>query len=808
MRSVVALALIAFVSICLVSCGKPKKKQTKAYPVIAVAVEAQGNAGVSPAGNDLWLAAEAGTSIFDGDTIWTGPGSTVFFLMVDGSEMAVAENSILEMSTRSRGLPRVELARGEVWVEGTGDKIPVVGTPAAAVTPDVRVKSASLGVRVEPGGTTTVISAAGDARLENSAGKSTVMAGNKSTCAMGMAPEKPVMVGSEGTTPTAMSLSFLVELQEDPYFSNKATREAAEEEARANLSTSVNEAWPHVDLARAVLDAGDLAEARAQFEQALSLDPQLSQAFAGLGKIDLLEGKWKEASDAYASARRADPKSIEAVFGMGQAALGRGDLREAQKWYKETLSLDPEGTNPLVGLAIIDLLNLDLDGAMENLQRAARNEPENTKAYQVMAIIYSLRKDFDRTEAYLKKALEVNVDDYHARNTLGVLYMRMGMTSGAQDCFKQLVGSQEKAMMAAGYQNIAASEQLNGNPRSARDNWVKSHDLLPGVQQVLIDMGQAHLLLDEKDAATATFSQVTTTDPDNWLPHEWLSRAYLSAGALEYAASESRAALAQNPSAWISHLVLGLSLDMTGDAAGARLELDKGRELMPRRKLSASEHVLLGESYERQGNLSKALDQYKAAAKIAPRDAGNNILVGEAQESLKRNGEALKAYRKALEIDPSSSRARIRAAAIIYSKGDRAGAIKELERGLEHNPNDAAARKQLAEYLLEDGDVEGALFQLGAAAAIPGIRPDLLAGVLVTRGNAHDRKEEFAVAIEDYGQAITADPSRGDAWYYLAGDLERAGRVPEAKAAYQKAVEFCQGRPEWQKFYNDAASKI
>jgi tetratricopeptide (TPR) repeat protein len=807
-RSAVVFALIAFLSIGLASCGKQEKKKARAHPAIAVAAEAQGDVSVRPAGSDYWLACGGGTPVYDGDTIWIGPDSGGFFLVPEGCEIAVAQNSSLALFARKGELHSVGLARGEAWVEGAAERMPSFETPAVSVTADAKVQSASIGITVEAGGNTTVVAATGGARLENDAGKSTVLTGNKSTCAPGTAPGAPVMVGSESTTPTAMTFPFLVELQSDRYFRTKATREAAEDEARASISSTPNDAWPHINLGRAVLDAGNIAEAKKEFEQALVLDPQLSQAFAGLAKINLMEHRWKEAGEAYTSARRADPKSFEAVFGLGQAALGRGDLREAEKWYKETLKFDPEGTKPLVGLAIIDLLRLDVDGSMDNLRRASRSEPSNTRAYALMAIIYSLRKNIDQTETFLKKALRVDPYDYGTLNTLGLVYMTRGMNGEARDCFERMVDSEDTSVTSAGYQNLAAVDQLEGKLRRALDSWGDSHDLAPGVLQVLINIGQAQLLLGEPGEAVAAFSQVVSADPGNWLPHEWLSRAYLSAGSAQQAEAESRAALALNPSSWISHVVLGLSLEMMGDTQGARVELNEGRDMAADVVLSSSDHALLGQSHEKQGNLLKALKEYKAAAGLSPRDPGYQVLIGSVLRSLKRDNEALAQYRKVLEMNPSNSQARLNVAAILLSKGNLDGAIKELQRGVEKNPDDAALRKQLAEYLLQDKDIEGAVLQLDAAATTPGIKADLLGAVLVIRGNARDRQEEFAAAIEDYTQAVAADPSRGDAWYYMAGDLERVGRLPDAKNAYRNAVELCQGRPEWQKFYDEAAAKL
>ena len=595
-RMVAAMMAVALAAAGLASCGKPEKKQKKTFPVMAVAAQAQGETDVSLAGSDCWLSVGPGMSLFDGDTAWTGGGSSLFLMYVDGPEVAVGENASFRLVARESGASRIELSRGEVWLEGPGGDFPTLGTPAAAVASDIQTSSVSLGVKVEPGGATTVMVASGSAKVENGAGKATVMAGNKSTCKPGTAPEMPVAMGSEGTTGAATGLPYFVNLQLDPFFRNKATRDAAEDDARDKISVAPTEPWPFLNLGRALLDAGNNTEARAQFEQALALDPQFAQAYAGLGKIDLIEGKWKEAADAYASARRADPQSMEAVFGLAQAALGSGNLREAEKWYKENLKLESDATGPLVGLAIVDLLRMDLDTAKDNLDRAARADPANTRAHTVMAIVLSLRKDLDGTRGQLKKALGVDPNDFRAYDSLGAVAMRLGLMDEASEAYQRLVDSGDPRTESEGYQNLGVVKQTGGDIRGALKDWVKAHDLAGDRVPVLIDMGQADLALGHNDASVTALTQAVSLDPDNWYTHEWLSRAYFTSGAYQAAASESAAALMLNPSAWISHLVLGLSLTATGDSAGAALELDRGRGLKPQGKLSASENELLKKS--------------------------------------------------------------------------------------------------------------------------------------------------------------------------------------------------------------------
>lgn len=593
-RKAPAVALVLLVvCACLASCGETGKKAAKTYPVIAVVAQAPGGFDACLAGSDCWLAAYSGMSLFAGDTAWTAPGASLFILFTDGTRMAVAERSTFRLAVREGG-PRVELSRGEIWLDGTDGTGPPLGTPAAEVVPSPgKTTGWSMGLRVEPGGSTTAIVAAGSAEVGNGAGSVTVTAGNKSTCEPGMPPGLPEGVAMEATSLSAPGFGPLVYLQVEPYFRNEATRDRAEDDARATLAAVPSDAWAHLNLGRALLDAGNRTEARSQFDQALILDPQFSQAMAGLGRVELLEGRWREAFDAFSSARRADGRSFEAVFGMGQSALGRGDLREAEKWFKETLDLDPEGTMPLVGLGVVELLRQDLPGSLELLKRAAATEPSRTRAYQVMAIAYSLQGKLDRAEQYFVKALEVDPNEVSARGSLGAVNLRLGQPVAASAAFRGLVDSEGSSIKAQGYVSLGAVEELGGSTRAALDYWVKAHDLAPDLQASTVDLGQAHLALGENDAAVSEFSTAVAADPAFWYPHEWLARAYLAKKDMPQAISESRAAIALNPSAWIAHLVLGLALEQAGARAEARQELKQGLALRPPGKLSPSERKLL-----------------------------------------------------------------------------------------------------------------------------------------------------------------------------------------------------------------------
>ncbi len=601
-RAILATILIAVVVLGSASCAKKPARKANRYPVKAVAVQTQPSFDLRLASADTWLSASLGTPLLEGDTVWSAAGSDLFFLLGNGARMAVLDASDFRLGAES-GSERVQLSRGQVALDMVGDSGPSVSTPAVAVSGSGGGTSgASFSVKVAPGGTTEVLVAGGNAVVENGAGKIAVPAGARAVGEPGKAPVRTLdnAGGTQAAFP-APEFSSLVDLQVTHYFRNEATRDAAEDDARARLAAAPDDLWSHINLGRALVDSGNLSDARPQFDQALEQDAQSSQAFEGLGRVDLLERKWKDATDAFTNSWRADRTSTDAVFGIGQAALGQADLGEAEKWYKQNLEMAPGSSNALVGLGVVKMLRQDISGASTDLKQAVGDDPSNAGAYPVLAMIDALHGDLRSAQTDIQKAIDADTTDADSRVALGIVMMRQGEFDLALAAFKGLIDSEEQAFMSVGYQDRGAVQEHSDKMQVSLDDWTKAYDLAPERQSLLIDIGEAHDYLKDYDAAAAAFAQAVTADQNSWYPHEWLARAYLARKAYNEAITEAQAAITLNPSAWVAHLVLGLALDATGAKAQAKSELTLGHKLQPSGPTSASERILLGQVSQARG---------------------------------------------------------------------------------------------------------------------------------------------------------------------------------------------------------------
>jgi len=802
------LLLLALAAGTVSSCGRTSAKvKQKAYPVAGVVIEAPGRFDVLPQGASSWLPGVPGSCVFYGDTVRNGTGGGLILSLSKGGTLRAGELSEFEVAGLDRGAPAIDVNRGEVWCDLDA------GTPATVTTPVAeasfpatsRREACVAGVKAAPAGPTTVTVVAGTARVQAAETSVTLEKGTQTVCEQGKQPSKPARVDAQAP---AGGFSFLVGLQSSPYFSSAGTRDNAEDDARSKLAINPDDAWSYVNLGRALSDAGNGPDARASFEKALSIKPGFSQAFAGVGKTAIDAGNWPEATKYYDLARQADKSSLEAMLGSAASALGAGATADAEKWYKATLDSDAQNQAALTGLGILQLLKGEPDAAADSAAEALRIQPTWIPALELSSYLYAMGGSLDRSLARLESAVNSNPNDNDVRSAVADRLLRKGADADAASAYKVLAASKDTGLMAIGFAGQGAVAQASGDSRSAINDWARAQDLAPDVPAVLENLGQAQLLSGDAATAATTLGRAVASDPNDWRAHQLLARVRLAQNSGADAVVEARSAVALAPASWSSHLVLGLALQAGGSATDGAAEIARALSLKPKSKMPASDHVMLAEALIRQGKTKEAMAEYRQAQSIDPSNGAYHRLAAEMLLAANSNKEALAELRKAVSLAPADMTARVELGKTLYASGQKAEAVQILEAAVKKDPNDPAPRVTLAGYLLADGDAEGAQFQLEAAENAAGIRPDLLAEALVLSGNASDRKEDFAAAVADYARAISTDPSRGDAWFYLAGDLERTGKPADARAAYTNAVTLCKDKADWKKFYDEASARL
>jgi len=146
----------------------------------------------------------------------------------------------------------------------------------------------------------------------------------------------------------------------------------------------------HYDLAIAYNKAGRTEEAIAQYRQALDLDPRYASARNNLGNIYLRQGRVEEAIREYRAGIEADPENVQAIFNLGGALEELKRYDEAESLYRQALERNPRYVEAMNNLAGLYLQRGEMGRAVEWYQKALAMDPQYVDARYNLGFAYFL----------------------------------------------------------------------------------------------------------------------------------------------------------------------------------------------------------------------------------------------------------------------------------------------------------------------------------------------------------------------------------------------------------------------------------
>lgn len=132
---------------------------------------------------------------------------------------------------------------------------------------------------------------------------------------------------------------------------------------------------------------------------------------------------------------------------------------------------------------------------------------------------------------------------------------------------------------------------------------------------------------------------------------------------------------------------------------------------------------------------------------------------------------------------------KVLAAAIARGRSQRERAGLLLDEVLAARPEHGRARLLAADLALDAGDGD-------AAAAHLDPLPDDVGAVEDRRGLAAELRADLGAALQRYRRAVELDPERATAWVNLGRLQRRAGRLDEARRAFDRALAERPGDPD------------
>jgi tetratricopeptide (TPR) repeat protein len=138
-----------------------------------------------------------------------------------------------------------------------------------------------------------------------------------------------------------------------------------------NVSRAAPQVHPKVDAGYAAYQAGDLAKARAEYEQTLADEPSNRDALLGMAAIETRSARYESAESYYQRLLQSDPRDAHAQAGLLALRSARLDPLSAESRVKSMLAQDP-GSH---------VLNFTLGNQLAQQGRWAEAQQEYFKAF-------------------------------------------------------------------------------------------------------------------------------------------------------------------------------------------------------------------------------------------------------------------------------------------------------------------------------------------------------------------------------------------------------------------------------------------
>ena len=206
--------------------------------------------------------------------------------------------------------------------------------------------------------------------------------------------------------------------------------------ARA-IAGAPDEATLHTKLAMVCAQNGQPEEAEAAYLLAIKIDPQHTEALAGLGSLHLENNRPTEAEKAFVAALNLQPWYVHANNQMGVLRSAAGDYHGAETFYRRALESDPEHAPALNNLGALLIQTHRFDAAAQVLLQAVATSPEFADAHNNLGLVFLRTNRFDEAERSFSSVIALRPDHSSAYINLGVLQKEQGRFSDAEISFRR-----------------------------------------------------------------------------------------------------------------------------------------------------------------------------------------------------------------------------------------------------------------------------------------------------------------------------------------------------------------------------------
>jgi tetratricopeptide (TPR) repeat protein len=515
------------------------------------------------------------------------------------------------------------------------------------------------------------------------------------------------------------------------------------------------------ELARTYLGNNNMNQAKMVLDQAISLNPNYTDAILLLADINLRSGHGEAVIEpmthllkrnpelkpaalllaaAYGSLDRFDdaavvvseqakvaPRDPQAQMALGLTLRQAKRNDEARQAFEKAAELAPDSLWPVEQLVELDLLDRHFDAARQRVRRQFQKTPDSPAAHFFEGRILAAEEKWDLAEAELQKTLQLDPNFSNAYDLLVQAYLATNKLPQALNQLQAQLAKNPNDVSAL--MTLALLYERTNDFAKARDAYERLLAIEPDSTSALNNL--AYLYVNRlndlekaydlaRKARDLQGSDPAIADTFGWI----LSKRgdYQQALAI---LQESASKLPDNPEVQFH---LGMTAYMMGQTDVARVALQKAASAtkdFPGKEESTRRLALLNSGTTASPDLS--LSQLEAIAKDQPNDVLAQMRLGEAYEKQGASDKAAAAFEQVVKLNPRLASAVTKLAQLYAGPlQNKEKALTYAKKARELTPGDPQATSMLGRIAYQAGNFTWSYSLLQEAARQRENDPSLL----------------------------------------------------------------------------------
>ena len=475
-----------------------------------------------------------------------------------------------------------------------------------------------------------------------------------------------------------------------------------------------------------------LDSAQKQFEKALKINPNSSDAHNGLGMVYYLKTSSSDmemikkkdvllnsAIKEFELAIKFNPKNAEAFNNLGRVYQEKGNLNTAQENYKKALGIDSKYSEAMCNLGYVDFLKNKIPDAIEKYKKALTFDSKNPKAYIYLSEAYASQAKFSDALSEINTSLSLFSNSAVAQSVLGKIYDIQGNKVAALNSYRKSITIKPENIEP--YLAIADIYQERGDNDLAISELKNALSINPDYKEGYLKLADMLLIENKPELAIAYYQKVVGDTVFSAYALKGLSRAYFNNAKnisdLAYMTTNAEYLDAQNAllnaiDANPKDLQLYLALlRISKLAANDNVSQIYLNQIIKKSDFSPIASVIKGEAYLLCNKYTEANLEFSNAITSA-NDIQDCLYIGEIFILNRQYDMATAAFYKVLNSDAENKKARAGLnliaknkkiadhhydlAKAFYEEGQKNLAIQELNKAIAFNPKDKKSNLLIA----------------------------------------------------------------------------------------------------------------